>query len=511
MKRNSIFYGALLLTLGSIALRVVQMLFQIYISGVMGAEGLGRMQLVSTIGAFAAILASGGVRIAATCLTAEEVGRGNLAGVKSAVRCCCMYGLALSIPVGIGLFLMADYFAITFIAQPEGALSLRIFALFLPISTLWAVFAGYFTADGRVGELVALEFFERILSIVIVVVGLRVAVLDPCAMILLGSSLATTASFFLLVRRYSAVFPHTKQIPMGEMMPRLLRLTIPLGLNDILKSGLNTVENILVPQGLRKGGASNSDALSAYGTICGMVFPVITFPSVILYSLSDLLVPEMAKCRARERTERMRFLTDKCLRLTMVFAMSFAGLGLLLGEELGVLLFDSPDAGRYIRIFSPLVIMLYLDAITDGMLKGLSQQIYTVRYNTITSLLDVTLLFFLLPRYGIGGYLFSFTVTHAINFFLSIRRLILVTGHFPRFRCTIKGALCCGASLVAVGLLPVPMEASYLHMVFFGGAYLTLFFTLCLLTGAIEKEDAGWLRRLVKNETQISPLRRETR
>ena len=499
MKRNSIFYGALLLTLGSIALRVVQMLFQIYISGVMGAEGLGRMQLVSTIGGFAAILASGGVRIAATCLTAEEVGRGNFAGVKSAMGCCCIYGLSLSVPVAAGLFLLADYFALTFIAQPEGALPLRIFALFLPINTLWAVFAGYFTADGRVGELVAMEFFERILSIAIVVAGITLDFLDPCSMIFLGSSLATMASFILLVWRYSVVFPHTAPVTLGEMMPRLLKLTIPLGLNDVLKSGLNTVENMLVPQGLRKGGASNSQALSAYGTICGMVFPVITFPSVILYSLSDLLVPEMAKCRARQRTERIQFLTDKCLRMTLVFAMSFAGLGLLLGQELGILLFDSPDAGRYIRIFSPLVIMLYLDAITDGMLKGLSQQIYTVRYNTVTSVLDVTFLFFLLPRYGISGYLFSFTVTHAINFFLSIRRLIQVTGHFPKFHCTIKGTLCCGASLLAVGLLPVTLEATYLRVAFFGGVFLTVFLTLCILTGVIEKEDARWIWRLVRN------------
>ena len=191
------------------------------------------------------------------------------------------------------------------------------------------------------------------------------------------------------------------------------------------------------------------------------------------------------------------------LMMTLVFAMSFAGLGLLLGQELGSLLFDSIDAGRYIRIFSPLVIMLYLDAITDGMLKGLSQQIYTVRYNTITSILDVTFLFLLLPRYGIGGYLFSFTVTHAINFFLSIRRLIQVTGYFPKFHSTIKGALCCIASLLAVELLPVTLEASYLHVVFFGGVFLLLFLSLCVLSGTIEKEDARWLWRLVRNQNNV--------
>lgn len=500
MRKNSMFYGALLLTLGSIGLRFVQMLFQIYISGVMGAEGLGRMQLVSTIGGFAAILASGGVRIAATCLTAEEAGRNNFPGVKSALRCCCIYGLGLSIPVALGLYILADFFAVTFIVQPEAALPLRIFALFLPMTTLWSVYAGYFTAVGRITELVALEFFERILSIGLVVLGIKAVFLDPCSVIFLGSSLATTVSFILLLWRYRETVPTVPPLPTGTMMPRLLKLTIPLGLNDILRSGLNTVENMLVPKGLRQGGASNAEALAAYGTICGMVFPVITFPSVILYSLSDLLVPEMAKCRARERTERMQFLSDKCLRLTMIFAVACGGLGLLLGDQLGLLLFDSPDAGRYICVFSPLVVMLYLDAITDGMLKGLSQQIYTVRYNTITSLLDVTFLFLLLPRYGISGYLFSFTVTHAINFFLSIRRLILVTGYLPKFHSTIKAALCCAGAMAVVYLLPISHQATWLHTVFFGGVYLMLFLFFCLLTGAIKKQDARWLWRLVKNE-----------
>lgn len=50
---NSMFYGAMLLTAGSLGLRLVQMAFQVYISGVMGAAGLGRMQLIMTVGGFA--------------------------------------------------------------------------------------------------------------------------------------------------------------------------------------------------------------------------------------------------------------------------------------------------------------------------------------------------------------------------------------------------------------------------------------------------------------------------
>ena len=53
--RGSLFYGALLLTAGSVAIQGVQLIFQIVISNVLGAAGLGRMHLILMIGSFAAI------------------------------------------------------------------------------------------------------------------------------------------------------------------------------------------------------------------------------------------------------------------------------------------------------------------------------------------------------------------------------------------------------------------------------------------------------------------------
>lgn len=498
-QRNSMFYGAMMLTAGSLGLRLVQMIFQVYISGVMGAAGLGRMQLIMTVGGFAAVLASGGVRIAATCLAAEEAGKDRPEGVRTAIRCCCVYGVILSLIIGFGLFVLADLFARLWIGDASAALPLRIFAVSLPITVLWSVFSGYYTAAGRITELVGLEFFERLLSILLVVLGIKTEFLglDPCTQIFLGSTLATFFSFLLLLRRYKKTITGISTLPFWPMMRRLLTLTVPLGFNDILKNGLNAIENIIVPMRLRKNVSVGDAALASYGTICGMVFPVITFPSVILYSLSDLLVPEMARCRAKQRQERTIFLADKCLRLTMLFAVATAGLGLLIGEEIGYLLFRSREAGVYIRIFAPLIIMLYVDAIVDGMLKGLSQQIHTVRYNTLTSFLDVVILFFLLPEYGIGGYLFSFTVTHAINFFLSIRRLIIVTGYLPSFHATIKATICCALSLLLLWNKTtgnITLMGTVLPGVLFLGIYLLLI----LFTGALKKEDLSWIFSLIK-------------
>lgn len=502
-QRNSMFYGAMMLTAGSLGLRLVQMVFQVYISGVMGAAGLGRMQLIMTVGSFAAVIASGGVRIAATCLAAEEAGKDRPEGVRTAIRCCCVYGIALSLMIGFFLFILADFFAELWIDDPSAGLPLRIFALSLPVTVLWSVFNGYYTAAGRITELVGLEFFERLLSIFLVVAFIKTGFLglDPCTHIFLGSALATLGSFILLLRRYLKTISGISALPFLPMMRRLIVLTVPLGFNDILKNGLNAIENMIVPGGLKKYGSSGEGALASYGTICGMVFPVITFPSVILYSLSDLLVPEMARCRAKNRQERTIFLADKCLRLTMLFAAAVGGLGLLLGEEIGYLLFHSREAGIYIRIFAPLVVMLYLDAIVDGMLKGLSQQIHTVRYNTLTSFLDVVFLYFLLPEYGIGGYLFSFTVTHAINFYLSIRRLIVVTGYLPKFRTTVKSAISCGLTLLLLWNQQ-PGTITISGTLFTAGLFLLLYFGLSILSGAIKKEDLTWIWGLIKQKSK---------
>ena len=88
------------------------------------------------------------------------------------------------------------------------------------------------------------------------------------------------------------------------------------------------------------------------------------------------------------------------------------------------------------------------------MLKGLSEQVATVRYNTITSVLDVLLLFVLLPRWGTAGYLFTFVATHVLNFALSLRRLVLASGCRPGVRSALQTGLCAAISCAGALLLP---------------------------------------------------------
>ena len=499
---GTMFRSALLLTLANLAMRGVTMLFQVYLTGQVGAAGVGLLQLIMTVHSFAVTVGTSGIRVAAMYLSAQEYGLRRFGGVRQAMVWCIGAGMALSALVGAAMAFGAEALAVHWVQDLRAAASLRLLGLTLPLTCLSSILAGYFTACGQVRRLVAVEVADRVATVGLTVwlLGLGVSgdLAHACVSIVGGGALASLGSVTVLLvmlvhdlRRYG---PPGESLSMGR---RLARLCVPLALNDYLRAGLNTLEHFLIPRGLSRAAGSQETALAAYGTIHGMVFPVLMFPNTVLYSVADLLVPELARCQAEKNQRRLVHLTGTCLRMGMLYAGAVAGLMYVLAKPLGLLLYKSPEAGRYMRLFAPLILMLYMDCIVDGMHKGLGQQVYCVRVNTLTSLLDVALLFFLLPKYGIGGYFFSFVLTHAVNFYLSIRKLLQLTALTPSLSFILRTGLCvCAAA--AVTDFYVPTVCRWGNVLLSAGIYLTLLGLLLLLTNTWRTEDSQWLRRSLK-------------
>ena len=473
------------------------MCFQIYLSNQIGAAGIGLLQLIASVGFLSMTLSTAGVRVAAMYLPAEEYGARRPGGMRKALICCLIYGLLASLLGGAVLYNSAQWIAVRWIRDVRAASSLRVLAWSMPISCLWSVMAGYFTACSRLRQLVAVEFLEQAISIAVTVALLLLwAGADTeraCVSIQLGNAASTGITLVLLLGLAAA--DRRTPIPNGlSMWKRLLRLCIPLAANDDLRSGLSTTEHLLIPRGLARSGKSSETAMASYGTIHGMVFPVMMFPSVLIASLADLLVPELARCRAARDQRRICALTDRCLRMGLLFAAAVAGLCHCLSEPLGLLLYRSDEAGFYLRLFAPLVLVLYMDAMVDGMHKGMGEQVYCVRVNTLTNLMDVAFLWLLLPRWGIAGYFFTFTLTHLLNFYLSIAHLMTVTGYTPPLAFVIKVLLCAVGAAAGTALVCRLVPQLLATCLLGGGCYLVLFALLIAVSGCLSGTDLRWLR-----------------
>lgn len=486
---RQILKNSLLLTAASLLLRLISMLFQSYLSGRIGADGLGAVQLVLSVSAFATTLALAGSKVAATCLCAQAHGRQDAAQVYSAAEHCLGYVLLTSFLTAVGLFAAAPYLAEHMLRQPDAVSSLRLLAGLLPVGCVNLVLGGYFTAIGQVLRLTLVDGIERLVCLGLTLLLLQLTAPDvrgACFSLLGGELLAAcgaAAVLYRFFRQAAGACPTDASAPgMGR---RVLRLAAPLALSDYLRAALRLLEELLIPWGLSRWGMSRQAAMAAYGCVSGMVFPVLMLPAAFLYALIDLLIPELAACRAQGRGARLRAVTGQCLHAGLLFGSFIAGLLFVLAPTLTALLFQSTQAGQLLRFFAPLALVLYLDALVDGMLKGLSEQVATVRYNTFTSALDVLLLLLLLPRMGLDGYLFTFTATHLVNFALSLRRLLRVSGAraglCPLLRTVLLAALGCAAAM----LLPA-QQALLPCLLLRAAAFTGCYCLLAVLSGTAE-------------------------
>lgn len=488
-RRMPIFYSALLLTGVNLLLRTVSTSFQVYLSGRIGPSGIGLLQLVLSVGSMAMVAGMAGVRTGTMYLTAEEMGRKRPQNVTWILSGCVLYSILFSMAVYLLLNSLAPFIATRWIGRPECVGAIRLYGAFVPVYCLCGVMTGYFTAANRIGTLAAVEVAEQLLSMAVTVGFLLLwADSDPvkaCKAVILGSGAAACMTLAALVLlRLKERAPTGNRIPVAR---RLTQVAVPLALADDLKAGINTTENLMVPKrlGLYPGAG---DPLSAFGTVCGMVFPVLMFPAAILFGLAELLIPELARCAAAESHRRIRYLTRRSLRLSMLYGCIVGGGMYLLSRPLCLQLYDSQEAGRWLQRFSVMIPMLYCDAITDAMTKGLGQQKACVRYNILTSAMDVAFLFVLLPRFGMMGYYFSFLVTHLLNFGLSLRRLIKTAGTVISPAIPI---LTLTATVLAVWM------GSRFPGVLGLTAYLLSLGALLTLLRVVGREDLLWLKGLV--------------
>ncbi len=490
MARRPIFYNALMLTGVNLLLRLVSTSFQVFISGRLGAGGVGLLQLVMSVSMLSMTAAMAGVRTATMYLTAEELGKKRPQNVTWVLSGCVCYSLICALSVGGAAYFSAPWLATHWLGDIRTLGAIRLFAIFLPVSCLSGVMIGYFTAANRIGTLAAVEVAEQLCSMAVTTTALLLwaghDIGRACQSVVLGGCVGSCLTLGCLV----ALRAREKAVT-GAKIPvarRLTAISVPLAVADDLKVGITTTENLMVPKRLAMY-SGTADALAQFGTVCGMVFPVLMFPAALLFALADLLIPELARCNAADSTRRIRYLARRSLRLALFYGIACGGVMFLLADNLGLWLYKSGEAGEYLRLFALLAPMLYCDAVIDAMNKGLGQQKICVRFNILTSAMDIVGLYFLLPILGMKGYFISFLISHAVNFALSLGLLLKITGMRIPLQVPLAAIGATAAALWGAELLQLPFVKA--------AVFLILVYCLLYLTGVLYREDVRWLGGLL--------------
>ena len=429
-KSKLFFINGTILTVTSLIMRFASLVFNIYISNQIGSEAVGIFSLVMAVYLFFVTVATSGLNVAVTVIVSEKFAiNKEKTGIK-AIRTCIFLSLLLGIAAGSLIILFSNFITKNFLHSMVSAKLLFYIAIGLPFIAMSSCISSYFTSVRKGYKNAITQIFEFVIKMIATVLLLKINISKGveyiCISLILADVISEICSFSLIFILYVIDIKLKKLNDVRSFGQRIniIRIAFPVALTSYIRSGLSTLKQLIIPKQLEKFGLSCNNALSKYGIINGMVMPIITFPTVFINSYSILLVPEFSTYVAQRNYKAINYLSNKIFKFVCSFSVCISSIFLFFSNELGLVIYNNLETGSYFRVLAPLVFFMYMDNVIDSILKGLNKQFGVMCCNILDLSITTCFIYFLLPIFGIDGYIISIFISELLNFSISLFQII---------------------------------------------------------------------------------------
>lgn len=427
MNRLRIFiFNSIILTITSFLIRIINMLFNIYIANKIGSEGSGVFGLISSVFIFAITFANSGISLATTRIVGEEIDNGNYNECKIATKKCILYSLFFGLLACSFLIVFGKFISATLLHGKLSKNPIYLMAISLPFVSITSAFYGYFSGIRKAYKTSFTQIISTIIKFIIVYLLFYINpasnIEDSCTFLILANTISAFLEFLFTYILYFFEKKRSKKFIYDntKYFARIIKIAFPVAITSYIRSGLSTLKHILIPLRLEKFNLSCTISLSQYGLINGMTLPVLLFPSVFINSFASLLIPELARYNFKKDYKKMNQVIHFILNIISFFSISIIVIFLIFKNEISYLIYNNYNAAKYIFILSPIIIFIYLDTVIDCMLKGLDEHLNVMLCNILDLFLSTILIYFLLPIYGISGYILVIYISEIFNFSISL-------------------------------------------------------------------------------------------
>ena len=440
--------GTIILTLTGVVSRVIGFFYRIYLARLFGEEGMGIYQLLGPVLSLSFAFTSAGYQTAISKTVAEQTACQGKPSFRPLAA-----GLSISLPLSILcnvlIFFSADPIAAVFLQEPRTASMLKILAFSIPLSAVHSCVNGYFYGVKKTGVPSVTQLTEQLIRVSCVyglsawtlsrgyLPSIRIAALG-LTLGELASVLVSVFCIFSAYRKSYASLPD-RSVLSSPILPCAFRRTyhdllvcaLPLTANRMVLNFLQSIEAVTLPAKLRLYGYDVTTALSVYGVLTGMAMPLIFFPNAVTSSISILLLPLISESYAVGNFRKVKENTLQTIRFCALLGLFCMAVFLFLGKWAGNFLFHSPLAGHFIQTLSFICPFIYLDTTLSSILQGLgcSGRIFLI--NALGILIRLAFVFFLVPHFGIKGYLWGMLagqITLALLYLLCLGHVLRSCG-----------------------------------------------------------------------------------
>ncbi len=425
LKKRSFIQNAVILTLTSLVLRAAGILFRIWLAKNIGEEGIGLYQLVLSVYLLAAAFASSGICTAVTRLVAERAAYGR-ATVMRITRRAIFMTLAVAGVSSSVLILFAKPIATVFLNDARCELSVKVLAATLPFSGISSCLRGFFIAKKKTVEPSVSQIFEQFIRIGVTAAAVSLfhsGGLAVCtAAVFVGDAVAEAAATLIIWIMYraecrkTATGGQTVKLKTGR---KILEIALPITAGRYVTTGLKTIENVMMPTLLAAFYGNGKTGLTLFGALKGMAIPLIFFPSSLLMAVSTMLIPEIS-CDGKGSAKKC----ETVITVTTAASFLLASCFFSAGNELGNIIYSSPQTGHIVKVLAPIIPFMYLESVCDGMLKGFDKQNYAFKYNVADSVMRIIAIRLVVPRFGMEGFLAIMAASNVFTSSLCVSKVL---------------------------------------------------------------------------------------
>ncbi|WDL96187.1 stage V sporulation protein B [Alicyclobacillus sp. ALC3] len=468
MTERSFLRGAVVLIAASLVTRIMGFVYRIFLTRIIGAQGIGLFQIVFPLLSLVLTFVTAGLPVAISKLVAEALVQQDRVRVQRILRVSTGVIGTMTVIFTLLMWLMRGFVSSHWLTDPRAYPTYLAMIPIVSIIAVSSVYRGYFQGLQDMAPPAWASILEqtvRILSVwVLAAYFVRFSLAYAAAGAMVGMLLGELAGMVFLIVAYrrrgriSYVLPNAPARSLETVRQTLRAITkiaAPVTGSRLIWSLIYAIEPILVTRSLWLAGVAKDTSTALYGQYGGMALPLLVFPTVITGSLAVNLVPSVSEAMAGEtRNDRqVRIRVDQSWRVTAIVGFPTSIVLTLFATPLCAMIYREPSVGPILALMAPVGFLLYLQAPFAGILQGLDKAGLAMVNSIAGGVVRLGLIYVLAsqPHLGIYGVAIATSISVVLTAVLHFIGIVHYVGFPIRLIDTLKIAV---ASLISlIGML----------------------------------------------------------
>lgn len=434
MGKDNFVKNSFLLTASNITTGMLGFIFSIYLSKLIGPEGIGLYNLVMPIYNLFICLMTAGIIASISQVSAVYTAKGEYNNITKTIKTVAIFNIIWSVVIGVIVFFLAPFISKYGVNDIRTVNAIRVTCPAMVFIALSNILKGYFYGISKITVPSFIDILEkamRIITIALLIFMFKAtSVTSLVTLAYVSLAIGELQSLLLLYMYFKHIRNNTnvtydKTERASQLLFNVFIIAIPLCLNGFLGNIFATVSTLIVPRRLMAAGFEYSIALGMIGKFTGMALTIVTFPSIVIMSINSLIIPNLSQTISQGKYYDASIRIKKVMKIAFLLGLATTIICNIIPDSLGKMFFGRDDLSQYIRISSLCAPILFTSTTMFGILNALNKQGIILRNSLIVAAIELISLyiFIAIPSINVLGYAITMFVTSTLSLIINLHEV----------------------------------------------------------------------------------------